>query len=151
MIIDVSITYDGRNITARSETAGHSETRLATIGLSKERFGEVECIECIGEVLIPQMQQDFWNRDKGSRVYRFINPFLIESFEPDFAFAIVQYFCYQAHGSIKPARNLWRHVIKLDHFIISLKLPQYSRIPAEKRKAFEKKLKRQFGRFEIEE
>lgn len=150
MIIDVSIIYDGRNITARSEVAGYSETRPAVIGLSRERYGEMEEIECVGYALTPEIEQSFWERDKGRRVFRFINPFLVESFEPDAAFAVVRHFCYLAHENLKPARSFLRQVFKLDRFSISIKLSQYSSIPGDKRKMFEKNLRQRFGRFRIE-
>jgi hypothetical protein len=150
MIIDVSIEYDGRDVTARSEAARYSEARPAIIGLSKERYGEGEVIECVGQALTPEMERAFWERDKGSRVYRFINPFLEYSFEPDAAFAIVRHFCYLAHGNLKPARSFLREVFRLDRFRVAIKLPHYSSIPRDKRKMFEKNLRQRFRRFRIE-
>jgi hypothetical protein len=149
MIIDVSIEYDGGHITARSAAARYLETRPAIIGLSKERYGVMEVIECVGQALTPELERAFWERDKGSRAYRFINPFLEYSFEPDPAFAIIRHFCYLAHSNLKPGRSVLREMFRLDRYSLAIKLPQYSSIPGDKRKMFEKNLRGRFGRFRI--
>lgn len=143
MKIDVLILHNGQNITVKSEAARYNETKPATIGFSKSENEDAELIEGIGEQWTTSELKQLAVKQRGedNRIYRVINPFSFESFEPGAAYRTVQYYCFKVHEIIRPKTYLFRSFLKLDRFEITLKLPEYNFVSADKRKEFETQLR----------
>lgn len=148
MRIDVSIRYENGLLHTHSEAANYSETRPALILLSRGSDG-VEMIEAIGYNFGVEEQKAAWERDKGSRTYRCFDPFEILRFAPEYAAAVVRHLCLYVHASVKPGRGLWRALWGLDKFRVKVKMPDYARVPAEKRADFERRLRKRVGQVEV--
>lgn len=103
-------------------------------------------VEAIGESFDVQMRKAAWERDKGSRTYTSFDPFAVDRFEPVPASMVLFHLCHRAHGNFKP---MWRTLLGLDKFLLKLKIPYYSRVPLEKREAFERHLRKRIGKFEV--
>ena len=173
MIIDVSIKYDGHNIAIKPEVANYSETKPALLALSRDRNSDFWQIEAVGyNLTTAQMEQDSWlqERDNGNRVYRVINPFLAQTFEPRLAALTVDFLCRMAHLSIEPKglltvfcgleegwklNNLasvrsWQILLGLNKFNLTLKIADYWFVAADKKVEFEKLLRKTSRKFKIE-
>jgi hypothetical protein len=148
MKIDVSISYENGQLHTRSEAANYSDHRPSIIVVSRGSEGD-KLVEAIGEPFDIEMHKAGWERDKGSRTYTSFDPFTVERFDPEAATMIVFHLCHRAHDNLKPKRGLWRMACGLDKFVIRLKVPYYSRVPVEKREAFERNVRKRIGKIEI--
>ena len=143
MIIDLSIIHDGVNMTVKSEAAKFNQTKPATIGLSRSENEEGELIEGIGEgwTTADLKQQASFERGNNNRIYRVINPFSAESFEPQAAFTIMRFYCLKLHSLLKPRTYQLRALFRIDSFDMTLKLLNYDSISAGEKMKFEKELR----------
>ncbi len=148
MRVDVSIEYQGGRLRLRSEAAGCDETRPALILMSRGADG-FEYVEAVGYHFGVEERKAAWERDKGSRTYRCFDPFDALRFEPEAAAAVVRHLCLYAHANVKPRRRMWRALWGLDRFSVRVKIPDYGRVPAEKRADFERRLRKRLGRVEV--
>ncbi len=148
MRVDVSITYQDGQLHTVSETAAFSESRPALILLSRGADG-FEMIEAIGYNFGIEERKAAWERDKGARTYRCFDPFEILRFEPESAAAVIRHLCLYTHASVRPSRGLWRALWGLDRFRVRVKIPDYVRLPAERRADFEQRLRKHFGNVEV--
>lgn len=151
MTIDLIIIHDGVNMNVKSDAAKFNQTKPATIALSKVESEEVELIEGIGEkwTTTDLQQMALIERGKDNRSYRVINPFSVESFEPNAAFKIVWFYCLKIHYLIKPKTYQLRYLFRIDNFQITLNLLNYDSISIDQRTIFEKDLKTISKHFKI--
>ena len=145
MKIDVSISYENGQLRTRSEAANYSEHRPSIIVVSRCPDG-IQVVEAIGEPFDIEMRKAAWERDKGSRTYTSFDPFAVDRFEPEPASMVLFHLCHVAHRNLKPKRGMWRALWGLDKFLLKVKMPYYSRVPVEKREAFERSLRKRIGR-----
>ena len=148
MKIDVSITYENGQLHTRSEAANYGEHRPSIIVVSRGSDGD-QLVEAIGEPLDTEMRKSIWERDKGSRTYTSFDPFAVDRFEPEAASMVLFHLCHVARRNLKPKRGMWRAFCGLDKFLLRVKIPYYSRVPVEKREAFERYVRKRIGKVEI--
>jgi hypothetical protein len=151
MIIDVSVIHNGHHISIKSKAINFSEVKPATIGLSKVQDEEGELIEGVGESWTTADLKHLASIERGNnnRIYRVINPFSADSFEVSPAFMAVRFYCLKLHALKRPKTYQWCALLKLDIFDLTLELPNYNLIGAEKRISFEKELCKITKRFKI--
>ena len=148
MKIDVSISYADGQLHTRSEAANYSDRRLSIVVVSRGSEGD-QLVEAIGEPFDIEMQKAIWERDKGSRTYNSFDPFAVERFEPEVASMVLFHLCHVAYGNLQPKRGLWRTLYGFDKILLKLKVPYYSKVPVDKREAFERYMKKRVGKIEI--
>lgn len=148
MKIDVSVSYEKGQLHTRSKAANFSDDRPSTMVTSRCPDGTY-LVEAIGEPFDVEMRKAAWERDKGSRTYNSFDPFAVDRFEPEPASMVLFHLCHRAHANLKPKRGMWRTLLGLDKFLLKVKIPYYSRVPVEKREAFERHLRKRIGPFEI--
>ena len=148
MKIDVSISYEDGQLHTRSETANYSEHRPSIIVTSRCPDG-TQVVEAIGEHFDIEMRKAAWERDKGSRTYSSFDPFAVDRFEPEAASMVLFHLCHVARRNLKPTRGMWRAMCGLDKFLLMVKIPYYSRVPVEKREAFERYVRKRIGKVEV--
>ena len=95
------------------------------------------------------MRKAAWERDKGSRTYNSYDPFAADRFEPEAAGMILFHLCQVSYANLKPKRGMWRTLVGLDKFLLTVKIPYYSRVPVEKREIFERYLRKRFSSVEV--
>lgn len=136
----------------KSNAANFNETRPATIGLSRVANENSELVESIGEQRTTDELKSLAIKERGvdNRIYRVINPFSYDSFEPGAAYKIVQFFCFKFHRIIRPQTYLIRSLLGFDRYEITLKLPYYNFVSADERKNFETLLRKLTKKFSIE-
>lgn len=135
-----------------SNVADFKEKRFATIGLSRGANENGEMVESIGEQQTTDELKNLAVSERGfdRRIYRVINPFSADSFEPGAAYKIVQFFCFKIHRLIRPKTYLFRSLLGFDKYEIILRLPNYNFVSAERRKEFQTLLRKMTNRFRIE-
>jgi hypothetical protein len=148
MKIDVLVTYEYGQLRTRSQVANFSDDR-PSIMVTSTCLDGTYLVEAIGEPFDVEMRKAAWERDEGSRTYNSFDPFAVDHFEPEPASMVLFHLCHLAHGNLRPKRGMWRTLFGLDKFLLRVKLPYYSRVPLEKREAFERHLRKRIGRFEI--
>jgi hypothetical protein len=148
MKIDVSIAYETDKLHTASDAANYSEQRPSNIVVSRGLDG-AQLVEAIGEPFDIKMRTAAWERDKGSRTYTSLDPFAVDRFEPETASMVLFHLCQVARRNLKPKRGMWRALWGLDKFLLRVKIPYYSRVPFEKREAFERYLRKRIGTVEI--
>lgn len=148
MKIDVSVSCENGQLHTRSRVADFSDDSPSNMVTSTCLDGTF-LVEAIGEPFDVEMRTAAWERDKGSRTYNSFDPFAIDRFEPEPASMVLFHLCHRAHGNLKPKRGMWRTLLGLDKFLLTVRIPYYSRVPLEKREAFERHLRKRIGPFAV--
>jgi hypothetical protein len=150
MKIDVAINVTSNAISVKSKAADYTETKPCSIAFSKAIGEDFEVVEDVGGNLTTEnIAAAGYERDKGTRTYRVVNPFVPQSFEPYGAFMMIDFLCRKTFYTIKPARGDWRLHFGFDSFELQLQIGGYLLVPVDKKSEFEKLLTKLTKKYQI--